>query len=157
MSEQKTKRVYHPWAVGISAVIVAFLITTISVVVYISNQDYDLVTQNYYEKDLGYQKEIDTRKRTDALTEKPRLELDRDAKVCNVAFPAREDYSGIAGEVVFYRISDAARDLRHPLALGAEGRQYISVSGLQAGQWIAKLRWTENGDEYYLEERMYLE
>ncbi|MBE0642464.1 MAG: FixH family protein [Bacteroidetes bacterium] len=157
MSEQKAKRVYHPWAVGTTIVIAVFLVATITLVVIISQQDYDLVTQNYYEKDLGYQKEIDTRQRTGALDEKPRLELDRTAKVCNVSFPSRADYSGISGEVVFYRISDANRDLRHPLSLTPEGRQYISVSGLQPGQWIAKLRWTEGGQEYYIEERIYLE
>lgn len=157
MSEQKTKRTYHPWAVGISAFIVFFLVATITLVVIVSQQDYDLVTQNYYEKDLGYQNEIETRRRTNALGEKPRLELDRAAKVCNVIFPVRPDYTALEGEVTLYRISDAARDLRHPLALDTQGRQFISVSDLQSGQWIFKLRWREGGEEFYIEERMYLD
>lgn len=157
MSEQKTGRVYHPWAVGITAVIVIFLIATITVAVVVSQQDFDLVTQNYYEKDLGYQKEIDTRKRTAALAEKPALALDRAAKTLAIAFPSRADYRRIQGGIILYRISDAARDLRHPLALDTAGRQSISVRGMQSGQWIAKLRWTEEGSEYYLEERVYLD
>lgn len=157
MSEAKPKRVYHPWAVGITIVIVVFLIATITLGVIISQQNYDLVTKNYYEKDLGYQKEIDTRQRTGALAEKPALELDRAAKVCNVTFPARPDYSQVSGEVTFYRISHAANDITHPLSLNTEGRQYISVSDLKRGQWIAKLRWTESGQEYYVEERMYIQ
>lgn len=157
MSEPKTGRVYHPWAVGITIVIVVFLIATITLGIVISQQDYDLVTQNYYEKDLGYQKEIDTRQRTNALSERPALALDRAAKVYNVTFPTRTDYRGIQGEVIFYRISDASHDVTHALSLNAEGRQFISVSGMQSGQWIAKLRWKENGKEYYVEERMYLD
>ncbi|MFZ1731573.1 MAG: FixH family protein [Bacteroidota bacterium] len=157
MSDTKAKRVYHPWAVGITIVIVVFLIATITLGIYISQQHYDLVTQNYYEKDLGYQKQIDTQQRTNALGDKPALELDRTAKVCNVAFPARPDYRGISGDVTFYRISDAAHDVTHTLSLNSEGRQYISVSGLQPGQWIAKLRWMESEKEYYIEERMYLQ
>jgi hypothetical protein len=157
MNEPKYKRVYHHWAIGISIVIVVFLIATITLGIVISQQDYDLVTQNYYEKDLGYQKEIDTRQRTSELGDKPTLELDRNAKVYNVTFPVRADYSGIRGEVVFYRISDASHDVTHPLSLDARGRQFISVSGMSSGQWITKLRWMENGVEYYVEERMYLQ
>lgn len=151
------KRGLHPWAVGITAVIVVFLVATITVVLIVSQQDYHLVTQNYYEKDRGYQDEIDTRERTRALAEKPRLELDPTAKVCILHFPARPRYDGITGELLFYRISDAAGDSRHAIALDAQGRQYVSVSALRTGQWIAKLRWSEAGVNYALEQRMYLE
>lgn len=156
-SEKNTSAKYPPWAVGISVVIGVFLVATVALVIYISQQHYDLVTTNYYEKDLGYQKEIEARKRTSALSDKPRLELDRSAKVCNVVFPTGTDRAAVSGEITMYRISDAAHDLRQPLALDAAGRQFVSVSGLQPGQWIFKLRWTEGGLEYYLEERMYLD
>lgn len=151
------KRGIHPWALGITIVIVAFLVVTITVVLIVSQQDYHLVTKNYYEKDRGYQSEIDARSRTLALAEKPVLELDRAAKVCNLVFPARPRYDGISGELHFYRISDATGDTRHALALDAQGWQYISVSALRPGQWIAKLKWSEEGKDYTLEQRMYLE
>lgn len=157
MSGQKTGGKYPPWAVGISVFIGLFLVGTVTLVIFISQQHYDLVTTNYYEKDLAYQDEIDARRRTGALTEKPRLELDRTAKVCNVIFPVHQDYSGITGNLTMYRISDAAHDLRHVLLLDGNGRQYVSVSGLQPGQWVFKLRWAEAGLDYYLEERMYLD
>ena len=152
-----TKRGIHPWAAGIAAVIVVFLIVTITVVLVVSQEDYHLVRQDYYEQDRGYQGEIDARTRTRALTDKPRLELDRAAKVCNLVFPARPRYDGITGELHFYRISDATGDVRHPLALDAQGRQFVSTSAMRTGQWIAKLRWQEEGKDYALEQRLYLE
>lgn len=157
MTGQKPKRTYQPWAVGITVFIVFFIVATITLGIFISGQHYDLVTQNYYEKTLVYQDEIDARQRTTALAERPYLVLDRTAKVCNIVFPARADFSAVAGDLTMYRISDAASDLRHDLALDAAGRQYISVSSLQPGQWIFKLRWEEAGLDYYLEERMYLD
>ncbi len=157
MSEAKPKRVYHPWAVGITIFIVVFLISAITLGIIISQQNYDLVSNNYYEKDLGYQKEINTRQRTNALANKPTLELDRAAKVCNVAFPVRSDSVQVTGEVTFYRISDASSDITHSLALNSNGKQFISVSALRPGQWIAKLRWMKSGKEYYVEKRMYME
>lgn len=157
MKTRQAGQKYPRWAVGISVFIGFFVVATVTLVLFISNQHYDLVTTNYYEKDLAYQKEIEARQRTNALPEKPRLELDRTAKVCNLIFPGRADYATITGELSMYRISDAAHDLRHPIALDAAGRQYISVSGLQPGQWIFKLRWKEGGLDYFLEERMYLD
>lgn len=151
-----SKRVYHPWAVGITVFIVFFIVATIALVIFVSRQHYDLVTENYYAKDQAWQTEIDTRQRTEVLAEKPVLELDREALVLNISFPRRESYDNIQGEITFYRISDAARDQRHPLLLDNRGRQFISVSAMQRGQWIARLRWTEDGEEYYMEQRIYL-
>lgn len=157
MSEGQAGQKYPRWAVGISVFIGVFVVATVTLGLFISNQHYDLVTANYYEKDLEFQNEIEARQRTNALPEAPRLELDRTAKVCNLIFPVRPDYAAISGELSMYRISDAAHDLRHAIALDAAGRQYISVSGLRSGQWIFKLRWQEAGLDYFLEERMYLD
>lgn len=150
------KRAYHPWAVGITVYIVFFIVATIALVIFISSQHYDLVTENYYEKDQAYQAEIDTRLRTELLSDKPTLGLDREALVFNIIFPGRARYDDIQGEITFYRISDASRDQRHPLLLDARGRQFVSVSAMQRGQWIAGLRWSEDGEEYYIEQRIYL-
>ncbi len=155
MNEARSKR--QPWAIGITAVIIVFLAVTITLVIVVSQQEYSLVTDNYYEKDLAYQQEIDTRIRTRDLDEKPAIVLDRAAKSCSISFPARERYEDISGTVTFFRISSARGDYSVPLALNAEGKQHISVSGLAAGQWIFKFRWTEGDEEYFLEERMYLQ
>ncbi len=147
----------HIWAVGITITIVLFLIGTIVLTVIVSQEEFHLVTEDYYEKDLSYQKQIETQVRTKALEQCPVLSVDREAKTCVVSFPARERYEGITGEITFFRISDAKRDVTHALQLNSEGRQHISVSGLQSGQWIVKMKWTEDGKEYYLEERVYLQ
>ncbi|HOJ02723.1 MAG TPA: FixH family protein [Bacteroidota bacterium] len=151
------KRTYHPWAVGITIVIVVFLIVSIGLTIIISQEDYHLVTDDYYEKDLRFQEKMETRKRTKELDIKPVISIDREAKTCILSFPPRESYDGIAGSVEFFRISDATRDVTRPLQLNSEGRQVLSVSGLHSGQWIVKLTWTESGTEYYLEERIYLQ
>ncbi|MDT8322603.1 MAG: FixH family protein [Bacteroidota bacterium] len=153
-TEKKTRQ---PWAIGITAVIVVFLVATITVTIMVSRQEYSLVTDNYYEKDLAYQQEIDTRMRTRDLAQKPVLVLDRAAKSCSITFPAREHYGELRGTVTFFRISSARGDYHVPLQLNSAGEQHISVSGLAAGQWILKLRWQEKDREYFMEERIYLQ
>jgi hypothetical protein len=147
----------HGWALGITIFIVLFLITMIGLTIFVSQQEYHLVTENYYEKDLGFQNEIDTRQRTRERDQLPVVQLDREAKVCILSFPPRASYEDITGEVTFFRISDARSDEVRTLRLNDEGRQHISVSGLQTGQWILKLQWKEDGQDYYLEQRLYLQ
>ena len=150
-------RKIHPWALGISIVIVVFLILSIGLTIIVSQEEYHLVQEDYYEKDQGYQEEIDSRKRTGQLDAKPEITVDREAKSCTIQFPERERYDGIGGDITFFRIDDAAHDTEHALRLNDEGKQHISVSGMQAGQWIVKLRWNEGGEDYYLERRVYLQ
>ena len=146
----------HPWALGISAFIVLFLIVTITVVILVSQQDYHLVTKDYYEKDLSYQNEIDAKRRAADAGSRPVVSVDRAAKTCVLQFPEGKDYSGITGTATLFRISDARQDHSTPIALNSEGMQHISVSSFPAGQWILKLRWKEGGKEYSLDERVYL-
>jgi nitrogen fixation protein FixH len=155
MSESRAKR--QPWAIGITAVIIIFLIVTISGTIYISQQKYSLVTENYYEKDRTYQQEIDTRTRTQAMDGKPEILFDREARSCTVTFPLRPRYDDLTGTITFFRISDAGDDKSIPLQLNSEGKQHISVSGFQSGQWILKFRWTDGGKEYFFEQRLYLQ
>ncbi|MBN1446355.1 MAG: FixH family protein [Bacteroidetes bacterium] len=151
------KRKIHPWALGISIVIVVFLVASIALTVIISQEDIHLVQEDYYEKDLKYQQEIDSRKRAEALEQKPEIILDRTAQSCSIRFPERERYDAIGGEVTFFRISDAAHDRVIPLRLGEDGKQYISVSGMASGQWVLKLKWNEGGREFSMEQRLYLQ
>ncbi len=151
------ERKIHAWALGITITIVLFLISTIALTIIISQEEYHLVTDNYYDKDLGYQKHIDTRKRTEALEQQPVVEIDRESKTCIISFPPRDRYDGISGELTFFRISDSKIDVTRPLQLNSEGRQHVSVSGLQLGQWILKMTWNEKGQEFYLEQRLYLQ
>jgi hypothetical protein len=152
-----TKRKIHPWALGISIVIVGFLVASIALTVIISQVDVHLVQEDYYEKDLKYQEEIDSRKRAGALESKPEITLDRTAKSCTIRFPERDRYDDIGGEVTFFRISDAAHDIVIPLRLDDNGSQHISVSGMTSGQWVLKLRWNEGGRDFSMEQRVYLQ
>lgn len=158
MSEAHTPRTKRqPWAIGITVVIITFLIATIALTIFVSQQQYSMVTDNYYEKDLVYQQEIDTRARTNAMDGKPEILFDREARSCTVLFPPRAHYDDLAGSITFFRISDARGDKTIPLLLNAEGKQHISVSGFAAGQWILKFRWTDGGKEYFFEQRLYLQ
>jgi nitrogen fixation protein FixH len=145
----------HPWAVGVTVVVVAFPLVFVGLAVWMSSIDVPLVRKDYYERDLQYQKEIDTRKRTNALPAQPEILLAADYATCTVAFPPADSYRDISGTLSFYRVDDNRRDFDVALQLDAAGRQDVATDRMNTGQWIVKLRWNTGGDEYYLEKRIY--
>jgi len=137
------------WGTGILITIIIFMSITVLTGVYLMNQDVQLVTDNYYEKDLKYQNQIDKLNRTVALEEK--VEIKFDGLNVELIFPASFEVDKISGEVYFYRPSDGKKDFTIPLTLNSEARQIIPVTRIDKGFWRIKLSWTSDGIEYYNE------
>ena len=55
------------WGTGILITIIVFMIITISTVVYLMNQDVDLVASDYYDKGIHHQAQIDRMNRTNKM------------------------------------------------------------------------------------------
>jgi len=137
------------WGTGILITIIIFMSITVLTGVYLMNQDVQLVTDNYYEKDLKYQNQIDKLNRTVALEEK--VEIKFDGLNVELIFPLSFEVDKISGEVYFYRPSDGKKDFTIPLTLNSEARQIIPVTRIDKGFWRIKLSWTSDGIEYYNE------
>ena len=137
------------WGTGILITIIIFMSITVLTGVFLMNQDVQLVTDNYYEKDLKYQQEIDKLNRTAALEEK--VEIKFDSSAVELVFPESFSTEKISGEIYFYRPSDRKKDFTIPLSLNSEARQIIPVTRIDKGFWRIKLSWILEGDEYYNE------
>ena len=55
------------WGTGIVISFVVFMSSTLAVVIYLMNQDVDLVTRDYYKKELAYQDQIERIERTNKM------------------------------------------------------------------------------------------
>ena len=91
-------------------VYVAFVAGILFLVYKSSNQKIDLVTTDYYAKELKYQQRIDETKRVDSLSESVKYEIKGNKFI--VIFP--KDFSGkaLSGEVVLYCPSDEDKDVK---------------------------------------------
>ena len=58
------KKINFNWGTGILITIIVFMIITLGTVFTFMNEKVDLVTDNYYKKELKYQKQIDKLNRT---------------------------------------------------------------------------------------------
>ncbi|MFI5238089.1 MAG: FixH family protein, partial [Ignavibacteriales bacterium] len=143
------------WGTGIVIGIVVFVVISITMTVIFMTQDVSLVSDNYYDKSLVYQGEIDNQNRTKSLDEQ--VEINFNGEVINILFPSTYLDKNISGEIYFYRPSNSKLDFKLPLELNEEGNQMILVKNFEKGFWRMKLNWTMDGNGYYNERAITVE
>ena len=143
------------WGTGIVIGIVIFVTITLSMTIIFMTQDVHLVTNDYYEKTLTYQNEIDKQSRTKALDDE--VEINFDGRMISILFPSSYLDQRISGEIYFYRPSNPNLDFKIPLQLSKEGNQFIPVERIEKGFWRLKLNWTMDANEYYNERAITIE
>jgi hypothetical protein len=140
------------WGKGI---ILAYLLFIAGVFIMVSismTKDVDLVTQNYYDKEIKYQQQIDRINNSSRLNEQPRFEV-YDGSV-SIIFPKLGNNTLIKGEISFYRPSDPKKDFTVPIESENELMQSVNTENLQKGFWKIQLNWNANGVDYYNEEKI---
>ena len=137
------------WGKGILVTIilfVAFIMTL--VVISVKQDDIHLVTENYYEKEIKYQEQIE-REKSAAQLNREVLLFDAASKVILLDLPI-----GAKGELQLFRPSDARLDQLLQLEIMDAGKTSISLNQLKPGYWRVKLTWVEDGVEYYEESKI---
>jgi len=125
------------------------MIATLSVVVFFMSQKVDVVTENYYEKELKYQDQINRVARTNAL--KDTIKINNTGKEIIIKFPNKPDKNSGKDFILLYRPSDKAKDIRIPVMADTSNSQVISIERIEKGYWKLQLNWTSSGSEYYHE------
>ena len=143
------------WGTGIAIGIIIFVVISITMTVIFMTQDVNLVSDNYYEKSLGYQEEIDKQSRTKSLDEEVKINFN--GEVINILFPSAYLDKDLSGEIYFYRPSNPGLDFKLPLHIGEDGSQIIPTQRLEKGFWRLKLNWTMDGNGYYSERAITIE
>lgn len=143
------------WGTGIVIGIIIFITLSITMTVIFMTQDVSLVADNYYEKSLSYQEEIDKQSRTKSLDEQVKINFT--GEVINILFPSAYLDKDLSGEIYFYRPSNPSLDFKLPLQVNTEGTQIIPVERLEKGFWRLKLNWTMDGNGYYNERAITIE
>ncbi len=109
MTEVKKK---SRWGIGLAVVYGAFLVVMIGIVIASRFQPVDLVSRDYYDREIKYQDQIDRMQRSQ--TEGMQLTIEHSAKdgLLTVKFPAGVEPAAVTGKLKLFRPSNAALD-RH--------------------------------------------
>lgn len=135
------------WGKKIAILYIGFVVLTLAFVFFAMTQKVDLVTDNYYEKELKYQEQIDKIKKTKELKDKTEIQLIE--KTVKIKFPALPDKNNPKDFILFYRPSDPSKDVKIQVSADSLGFQLIPIEKLAHGFWKIKLNWTSGGFEFY--------
>jgi hypothetical protein len=142
------------WGTGIVITIILFLILSFAMIFHFMNQKVDLVTDNYYEKTLVYQNNIDEAERSKEFDKQIKLEYSD--KILKFFFPDSIVKAMNDGEVYFYRPSNSNMDFKTPLQVDQNGELVFDASKIEKGYWKVQMKWLMNDVSYSIERTVML-
>jgi hypothetical protein len=118
-----------------------------------SSQKMDLVTTDYYAKELKYQDDINATENANALSESVRYEIKDNQVVLH--FP--KDFSGkkITGNAVLYCPSDENKDIKQDFSL-QNIPLIMQLTTHSKGQFELHISWQADGVSYYFEQKIFI-
>jgi hypothetical protein len=137
------------WGTGIALLYIGFVVGILTLVTMSMNQRVDLVTEDYYAEELGFQKKIDKMERANALPTPLRWEV-TDAAI-RISYPANFATGDLAGTVNLYCPSDNSKDIQFRVQPDAQNQQLIPLASLQPGRYLLQFDW-KNGTVSYWNE-----
>lgn len=140
------------WGKGIGIAIVVFITLTLSMVSYLINLDFYLVSNDHYNEGVNFQETIDSKERASSLEHPVVVVFDEKLESLKVVFPQDIISQASVGNIELYRPDDANLDQKIPLTIDEKGIQLIPVTALKKGKWLLKVKWNMN-DKDYLEEK----
>ena len=138
------------WGIRIAIVYIGFVILISTLVLISSNNKSELVTKDYYAQELKYQDRIN------ALNNEKDLKVSIQYKITPneivLSFPKSEINNSFSGEVLFFRPSDASKDLKLNLRFNSEGKQIIQKLKFTKGIYKMCITWKNDNRTFYKEQ-----
>jgi hypothetical protein len=137
------------WIVVAFIFFAAFIATLVTVCL---RQDISLVSSAYYQEELAYQQQIERATNALNLAEQPSIRLVQPG-VVEVDFQRQQPEQG---KLQLFCPSNAAMDRAFDLKPAADSLRQFDVHGLQRGMYRARMQWTAQGKEFYVEQVIHL-
>jgi hypothetical protein len=141
------------WGYKILIVYAVFVSGIMFLVFKSSSQKVDLVTTDYYAKELKYQQQLDAMDRVDRLSETVKYQINDE--VLTIVFP--KDFTGqkVTGDVVLYCPWNEDRDLKQNFSI-QDTSLMLPLRGDNKGLYELQLSWQANSISYYFEKKLIL-
>lgn len=129
------------WGGKLIIIAISFMLFVVTMVVIISEQDMPLVEQDYYERGLNYQQEIDNNANMDtSLT----MNLDGEQLIVSAWHYVP------SVKIKYYRPSNPDLDQNFKVDIMAGKQEVFNLSELAKGKWILTVIWYKADKEYKL-------
>lgn len=137
------------WGHKLTFFTVAFMLFIIVLVYKISTQKIDLVDENYYERGILYQNDINKY----AASKEVVRELSYNNATRSLLLRCDEKMM-LSGTLTLYRPNDASMDVTMPFKLDSQGCYTYQTSSLKKGVWKATFEWTTAGKLMAIEKQI---
>ncbi|UJH68484.1 FixH family protein [Allomuricauda sp. SCSIO 65647] len=142
------------WGTAIVLAFIGFIAFIMYFVIRMSIDDranHDLVTDEYYKKELAYQEEID--QENEAVRMDAVLEIEKTTDGFLVRFPEQFDPKDITGKVSLYRPSNRHLDFNFPISL-SNTHLLIPDNRLLDGRWDIAVQWKHKNKSFLHKEKL---
>jgi len=140
------------WPIGITAVYTFFVLAMIVFIIFSLNVNVELVEDDYYQKGLKYQTQIDRVRNTAKLSQPLKYLFNKKNKKYIITAPQNIELSKISGDVIFFRPSNRKMDKKIQLKFDSNGVFVSSMSSMEKGYWRVKIFWNIGQMDYYNED-----
>lgn len=136
------------WGHKIAIFFSAFIAFMLFMLYQCIQQDFDLVTEDYYAQEVSFQEQIDRQNNVANLAQKPSWEIQSNHFL--LSFPNALEQ----GKIIFFRPSDDALDFEVALQLNEQRQQKVALDKFKKGIYNIQLSWSDKKDDYYIEEQI---
>jgi len=139
------------WGHGIVLALGGFIVFILGMIFLYSRgyQNSEMVSENYYEDELVYQKVIDAKNTADKLIEKP--VFSQNSEGIKIEFPKKFNNTNSKIKFHLFRTEDSKLDIRKEVELDNKNSFVIPANAgiLKNGSYTLKLYWIENNKTEY--------
>lgn len=138
------------WGYRIAIFFMAFIAFMLFMLYQCVQQNFDLVTEDYYAQEVAFQEQINQQNNASELAQRPSWSVSE--KYFNLSFPNTLD----KGSINFFRPSDKKLDFRETLEINNNGQQQIDLIKFKRGVYKVQLSWSDQNKDYYIEEQVFI-
>ena len=138
------------WGHKLVIITVLFMIFILSMIIYISTQNVELVDENYYEEGIRYQDIIDQSADANNM-----LEVTIDEKRVFTFKPIAK-LDSIVCKLSFYRPSSKSKDFSETILLHDTLISIYDAKNLESGPWKLTLTWEDSKGKHQIEKEYIL-
>jgi hypothetical protein len=142
------------WGYKIAALYIGFVLLVLFMVFMAMQQKIELVSPDYYAKELKFQQEIDAMNNAGLLSANLHVELQSNTVI--VSFPQEFKGKEIKGEALMFRPSDSSLDISFPIELNEEGKLILQSNKFKTGLYKLIIKWSFDNKNYQTEHTIVL-
>jgi len=143
------------WGHGVGILYLTFVVSMLFLVYKTTQENFGLVTDDYYKEAIQYQSKIDKQRNSAALAKKLTIDWMQNESKVRISFP--ENLQGVSGEILLYRPSDSGQDLKFQVQPDSANEQEVSFASLKKGLWRVQVEWKSGITEYFDEKLLLIQ